>query len=307
VADSRRAIYAAIAANFAIAVTKFIAAAVTGSSAMFAEGLHSVVDTADGALLLLGHRRSARPADAAHPFGHGQELYFWTLIVALLIFAVGGGVSLFQGVQHVRHPEPPVSVYWDYVVLGAAAVFETVSFVVGVRQFRAEYRGRGFWRSLHDSKDPSIFTVVFEDTADLIGILIAFLGLFLGQLLRLPVLDGVASILIGVLLMGVSILLARESKGLLVGEGVDPATAGEICRLAQADPAVAGAARPLTMHFGPRTVLLAMDIEFQPSLTAGELTAAIDRIEAAIRGRFPEIRHIFIESHALSRTARRAA
>ncbi len=303
-ADSNRAVYAAIGANIAIAITKFAAGAATGSVAMLSEGVHSVVDTADGCLLLLGRSRSARPPDPEHPFGHGQELYFWTLTVAVMIFAVGGGASVIEGILHLVYPAAAENPKWAYIVLGTAGVFESISFAVGFRQFREEERGRGFWSAVRSSKDPTTFTVVFEDAADLLGILVAFLGVLLGHLLHNPAYDAAASIVIGAILMAVSALLVRESKGLLIGEGVDRETAGEICRLAEADAVVERVNHPLTMHFGPNTILLAMEIQFRKGITAAELTSAVDRIENAIHARYPEIRHIFIESESISAQAK---
>jgi len=296
--DSNTAIFAAIGGNFAIAVTKFIAAAVTGSSAMLAEGMHSLVDTGDGLLLLLGIRRSRRPADEAHPFGHGKELYFWTLIVALLIFALGGGMSIYEGITHLTHPEPITDARWSYIVIGIAVLFEGTSWVIALRQFDDARGDRGYLQAIRASKDPSTFTVLIEDSAALLGLLFAFLGIFLGQWLELPELDGVASIAIGLLLATVAVILARESKGLLIGEATDPATLADIRRLVRADPAVTGLARLLTVHFGPRTVLLTMEVRFSPDLDAADLAAAIARLDRAVRERHGEVCYTFFEAQS---------
>jgi len=295
---SNTAIFAAIGGNFAIAVTKFIAAAVTGSSAMLAEGMHSLVDTGDGLLLLLGIRRSRRPADEAHPFGHGKELYFWTLIVAVLIFALGGGMSIYEGITHLTHPEPITDARWNYIVIGIAVLFEGTSWVIALRQFDGAKGDRGYLQAIRASKDPSTFTVLFEDSAALLGLLFALLGIFLGQRLELPELDGVASIAIGLLLATVAVILARESKGLLIGEATDPTTLADIRRLVQADPAVTGLARLLTVHFGPRTVLLTMEVQFAPDLAASDLAAAITRLDRAVRERHAEVRYTFFEAQS---------
>ena len=297
--ESRTAIFAAIAGNLAIAATKFVAAALTGSSAMLSEGIHSVVDTGNGGLLLLGVRMSKKPADAAHPFGHGKELYFWSLVVAILIFALGGGMSVYEGVTHIAHPNHGQDPTWNYVVLGIAIVFESASFYFALKAFRKEMGQQGVWQTIHASKDPTTFTILFEDTAALLGLLVAFAGIFLGHALNNPYLDGVASITIGVILGVVAGFLAYESKGLLIGEGVDQPTLKSIRKIAREDPAVVKVRKALTMHFGPHDVLLTLDIQFQEHLTAVEISAVVDQLEKKIRDRHPEIKHIFIEAKSL--------
>ncbi|HEY7316031.1 MAG TPA: cation diffusion facilitator family transporter [Candidatus Binatia bacterium] len=298
-AESRKAIYAAIGANVAIAATKFTAAAFTGSSAMISEGIHSLVDTGNGGLLLLGIERSQRPADAAHPFGYGKELYFWTLIVAIMIFAVGGGISAYEGLLHILNPKPIEEPIWNYVVLGLAIVFEGISFYVAFRAFQSAKGEQVFWRAVHASKDPTTFTVLFEDSAALLGLLVALVGVYLAHELDNPYFDGAASIIIGVILAAVAVLLAYETKGLLVGEGADPKTLREIRGLAESNPRVERVNRALTMYFGPHTVLLAMDLQFRKDLTGTDLAQTVDRLEEAIRKRFPDVQHIFIESDSL--------
>lgn len=298
------AIYAALAGNLAIAAAKMTAAAFTGSAAMLAEGIHSLVDSADQLLLLFGRRRANRPPDFGHPFGHGQELYFWTFVVAMLIFGVGGGLSVYEGILRLSNPHPTENVLWSYLVLGIAALIEGASFLIGYRSFRAESGRHSFWRALRTSKDPTVFTVVLEDAAALIGLVIAFFGLFFADRFHRPEFDGAASVLIGLVLMTVAVLLARESKGLLVGEGLDPATLQDVCRLTEQDAAVERMNRPLTMYFGPDTILLAMEIQFTNGLSVGETTAAVDRIERAISSKFPQIRHIFIEAESITGRAR---
>jgi cation diffusion facilitator family transporter len=306
--SSKVVIVAAVCGNLAVAVTKFVAAAFTGSSAMLAEGIHSLVDTGNGLLLLLGLRLSRRPPDETHPFGHGLELYFWTLIVAILIFAVGGGVSVYEGILHLVHPAPPGNPAWNYAVLGLAAVFEGAAWCFALRGFLAVKGEKGVWEAVHDSKDPTTFLVLFEDSAALLGLLIAFLGIFLGQLLDAPFLDGLASVLIGLILAAVAAVLAYECRGLLLGESADPKTVDSIRALVEADPAVEHVRRPLTMHFGPEQVLLNLDVQFRRGLSAAEVEAAVDRLETAIRARHPEIKHIFLEADAIrTRPAREAA
>ena len=301
--ESRTAIFAAIAGNLAIATTKFVAAAFTGSSAMLSEGIHSLVDTGNGALLLLGVRMSRKPADVTHPFGHAMELYFWSLVVAILIFALGGGMSVYEGVLHIAHPSQLRNPTWNYAVLGFAIVFEGISFCFAIKAFRKEKGDKGIWETVHASKDPTTFTILFEDTAALLGLLVAFAGIFLGHQLNMPYLDGVASITIGVILGVVASFLAYESKGLLIGEGVSPQKLASIRAIAGADPAVVEVRKALTMHFGPHDVLLTLDVRFQKELRSGEIASAINRLEAKIRDRHPEIKHIFIEAKSLSTAA----
>ncbi|MBI3804560.1 MAG: cation transporter [Nitrospirae bacterium] len=299
--SSRRAIVAAIAGNVAIAVTKFIAAAISGSSAMLSEGIHSLVDTGNDLLLLLGLRLSRKPADTDHPFGHGKELYFWSLIVAILIFGVGGGMSIYEGILHLLHPNPIERPLVNYIVLALAAIFEGLSWQVGYSEFKAtQEKGIGLWEAIHSSKDPSLFTVLFEDTAALLGLLVAFLGIFLGHLLNNPYIDGSASVMIGAILAVTALLLAYESKGLLVGESANPKIVAGIRSLAEADPAVERITRALTMQLGPSEILLTMEIQFRKGLSAEALQAAIDRLEKAIRTRFPDIQRIFIESESIT-------
>ena len=298
--SAKKTIYAAMAANFAIAVVKFIAASITGSSAMLSEGIHSVVDTGNELLLLLGLRRSKKPANDSHPFGYGQELYFWTLIVALFIFAIGGGMSIYEGIEHVRHPEPLTDPRWNYIVLGLAVIFEGYSWNVALQEFLASKNQASFWQAIRASKDPTIFTILFEDTAALVGLFVAFLGVFCGHLLDNVYLDGVASITIGVILCGVAFLLAAESKGLLIGEGADPETIASIRKIVSQDATVDKVVQVLTLHFGPQEILLNLEIEFIDNLGTDELETTIERLEAAIRDQHSEVENIFIEAKSFS-------
>ena len=295
-AESKLAVYGAIAANLAIAVMKFAGAAVTGSSAMLSEGIHSLVDTGDGVLLLVGMRFSQRKADERHPFGYGKELYFWSLIVAVLIFGVGGGVSVYEGILHVLDPVALEDPYWNYVVLGLAALFEGSSLAIAVRQFRRDKGEVPFAKALRTSKDPTVYTVMAEDSAALLGLAAAALGIWGSHAFDRPALDGAASIVIGLLLCGVATVLIRQARRLLVGAAVDAEMAAEIRRIAAAEGPVRRAAWPLTMYFGPDDVLLALDAEFEPGLPAEEVQAAVNRIERTIRARFPEVKRIYIEA-----------
>jgi cation diffusion facilitator family transporter len=299
VAESRVAIYGAIAANVAIAITKFSVAGITGSSAMLSEGIHSGVDTFNGVLLLVGLRLSRRPATEEHPFGHGKELYFWSLIVAVLIFGLGGGISFYEGVQHVRHPVPLKDAGWNYVVLALAFVFEGTSFLVALRQFIQVAGKTPFWEALHRSKDPTTYTVLAEDAAALIGLLIAAAGIALSHRLDMPELDGAASMLIGVLLSGVAVLLITESRGLLIGEGIRPETARAIRKLALSQPGVSGAGRILSMYIGPDEVLVTMDLDFAPGVSAADAAATTTALQSQVRTAYPTIKRLFIEVAAM--------
>ncbi|MCY1213795.1 Ferrous-iron efflux pump FieF [compost metagenome] len=295
-AGSKIAIYGAIAANVAIAVTKFVVAGITGSSAMLSEGIHSAVDTFNGVLLLVGIRLSQRPATAEHPFGHGKELYFWSLIVAVLIFGLGGGVSFYEGIQHMRHPEPMRDATWNYVVLGLAALFEGTSFFIALREFRREARGRPFWQALVQSKDPTTYTVLAEDSAALAGLGVAALGIWASHRFDMPALDGAASVVIGLLLAGVAVLLISQARGLLIGEGIRPETARAIRSLAMQQPSVQDVGHVLSMYIGANEVLAIVDVNFKDGTATGEAADAIAAIEQQVRARFPMIRRLFIEA-----------
>ncbi|MEJ1126442.1 cation diffusion facilitator family transporter [Variovorax sp. CCNWLW225] len=295
-AESKVAIYGAIGANVAIAATKFVVAGITGSSAMLSEGIHSAVDTFNGVLLLVGIRLSQRPATPEHPFGHGKELYFWSLIVAVLIFGLGGGVSFYEGIQHIRKPEPMRDPTWNYVVLALAFVFEGTSFLIALRQFRAQARGVPFWRALGQSKDPTTYTVLAEDSAALIGLAVAALGIYLSHRFGMPELDGAASVVIGLLLAGVAVLLIGQARGLLIGEGIRPETARAIRSLAMEQPSVSDVGHVLSMYIGPDEVLAIVDVNFKEGTATGEAADAITAIEGQVRARFPMIRRLFIEA-----------
>jgi cation diffusion facilitator family transporter len=293
--SSRKSIYAGILSNVAIAIAKVVGFFFTRSSAMLSEAIHSFVDCGNGILLLVGQRQAARPADETHPFGYGKELYFWSLIVALLIFFLGGGISVIEGIDHVRHPGPAQDPIWSYAILGFAFCFEAYALRVGIGEFREANPGRPILQAIHASKDPSGFTTIFEDTAALLGLVIAFLGIFVSHTFAIPQADGLASILIGLLLLAVAVLLIAESKALLVGEGADLTTLRAIRTLVQADTDVDKAGYPFTMYFGPHTVLLTMNVQFKRDLPGFAIEASVDRIEAAIRGSFPDINRIYLE------------
>lgn len=297
--DKPITVYAAMGANFLIAVCKFIVAGVTGSSAMLSEAIHSVADTGNQGLLLLGLRLSRREPTNNHPFGHGKELYFWSLIVAIVLFGVGGGISLYEGVLHLQHPADLGDPFWNYIVLGLAAVFETVAFVIAFRELAKTAGESSRWQALHDSKDPTIFVVIFEDAAALSGLVVAFLGVWLGHQLGMPVLDAVASIVIAAILMLVAVFLAYESRKLLLGEAASPAVVQSIQDIVAQDKNIVEAMLPMTMHMGPTDVLLNMDLRFKPGLSTEQIAAAVDHLESKIREKHPAIKRIYLEVEAL--------
>jgi cation diffusion facilitator family transporter len=288
-------VYAALAGNLLVAAIKSVAAVWTGSSAMVSEAVHSFVDSGNEMLLLYGMHRAARPPDREHPVGHGRELYFWSFIVALLVFALGAGVSLYEGVLHISHPEPISDPRVSYVVLALAAVFEGGSWIVSVRQFNASRGQSGFYEAFRRSKDPPSFLVLFEDSAALVGIAMAAAGTFAAVQLHQPIYDGVASILIGLLLAGVAMLLAQESKSLLIGERADRRLADSVLRIAGGAPGVARANGVLTFQLAPDQILLALSLEFKDDLRTPEIEAAVVELERRIREAHPEVVTVFVK------------
>jgi cation diffusion facilitator family transporter len=297
--SSKIVIYAALGGNLLVAATKFIAAALTGSAAMLSEAIHSTVDSGNQLLLLLGISRAARPANARHPFGHGLQLYFWTFVVAVLIFGVGAGVSLIEGVSKIRVPHPVEDPWINYTVLALALVFEGGVWIVALRAFQRAKGALGWINAVRQSKDPTVFTVLFEDTAAMLGLLVALIGLALGQLLDMPVLDGVASLVIGVILTGTAAFLAFECQSLLTGEGVSPEVQASIQTIAAAEPAVARPNEILTMHFGPEDVLVALSLDFEDQRSAVDFEGAVTKIERRINAAHPEVSRVFVEAQSL--------
>jgi cation diffusion facilitator family transporter len=297
--ESKGVIYAAIFANIAIAVCKFAAAAVTGSSAMLAEAFHSTADSGNELLLLWGIKRSARPPDALHPYGYGKALYFYSLLVAVYIFGVGGGLALHEGISHLKHPEIPTHPGWNYTVLALAAVFDFYSWRISYRELRARKDpNESTWDEIIGGKDPTLFTVFLEDSAGLLGVLLAFLAIFLGRQFNNPYLDPIASIVIGLVLAVLAVFLGRESGALLVGERTNRARIASLKEIICADPAVEQVGDLLTMQLGPEEVLLTVNIQFRRKLTLEQLESAIERIEARIRREQPSVQRIFIEAES---------
>lgn len=292
---SKTVIYAALAGNTLIALTKFAAAWFTGSSAMLSEGVHSLVDTGNGILLLYGLHRAARPADLSHPFGHGRELYFWSFIVALLVFALGAGIAFYEGVMHIIEPEPATNPTVAYVVLGLAMLFEGYSWRVALKEFRTTKGKLSYIAAVKQSKDPSVYTVLFEDSAALLGIVIAFLGILGAQLTGIAELDGVASIGISIILGATAIFLARESKGLLMGEAALPEVQEAIRSIAARDQDVVKVNGVITIHIGADQIVVALSLEFRDEIAVPEVEACITRIETALRAERDDITGLFVK------------
>ena len=298
--STKHVIYAALGGNMLIAITKFGASLMTGSSAMLSEAVHSLVDTGNQTLLLYGIKRSGKPADEKHPFGYGMELYFWTFVVAILIFGLGAGVSIFEGIKKIQHPEVVTDTFVNYIVLGIALVFEAVAWFIAFKEFRGSQGKRGIIQTVRDSKDPTVFTVLFEDSAAMLGLLVAFAGIWLAEYLQLPVLDGVASVIIGVILAITASLLAYESKGLLVGEGADKEVVGVIREIVNQENGIISINETLTMHMGPQDVLLNLSLDFSDNLSSPEVEAIISRLESKIKAEYPQIQRIFIEAQSIT-------
>jgi cation diffusion facilitator family transporter len=304
--SSKRTVYAALVGNSLVAVTKVGAALWTGSSAMMSEAVHSVVDTSNELLLLHGFRRASRPPDESHPLGYGRELYFWSFIVSLLIFALGSGISLYQGILHVLRPEPIEDPYVSFIVLVLSFLFEGASWLVALRRFGPSGERLGYYEAFVRSKDPPLFVVLLEDTAALIGIAIAAAATAAAVLLGQPIWDGIGSILIGVLLAIVSIALARESKSLLIGEPADSELARSILDIARRTPGVLRANGLMTVQLSPAEVVGALSVEFEDDRRADDIEQAVVAIETEVRRTHASVVTLFVkpQAHARYRAAR---
>ena len=305
---SKNVIFAALAGNLAIAVTKLGAAIFTGSAAMMSEAIHSAVDTGNQIILLIGLKRAARPATESHPFGHGLQLYFFTFVVAVLIFGVGAVISILHGVERIQNPEPIENAWVNYLILGLSILFEGASWTVAFKAFNKERAGRPFFGVIRSSKDPTVFTVLFEDTAALAGLVVALAGVVASHVFNLPLLDGVASVIIGLILAVTAGFLAFESQSLLTGEAADPETREGIRAIAEAEPGVEGLNDCRTMHFGPNEILVALSLDFRNDLTAGSVEDTVARLEQKIRAAYPQAGRIYVEAQSFaSHSAVRAA
>jgi len=302
--SSKLAIIAALIGNALVSVTKFIAAAMTGSSAMLSEGVHSVVDTGNQALLLYGLKRAQLPPDERFPFGHGKEVYFWSFIVAILIFGVGAGVSIFEGISHLRNPVMPGKPFVNYVVLTLAIIFEGAAWIFAFREFSRAKGKWGYFEAVSKGKDPSLFVVLFEDSAALIGILIALAGVFLTDYTGDPRYDGVASVLIGLILAGTASWLAYETKGLLIGERANPDIVEGIRKIASDHSEVTKVNEVLTMHMGPEFILVNMSLTFVDAAMADDIEVVVSEIDETIKKRFPRVKRVFLEAEDWDRGLR---
>lgn len=287
-------LYGALFANLGIAAAKFVAAAISGSSSMISEGVHSLVDSGNQILLLYGQNQARRPPDDAHPFGYGRELYFWAFVVAILIFAVGAGVSIYEGWLHIVEPEPLRDPTINYVVLGIAVLLEGMSWRIAVREFNERRRGANWWQSILRSKDPASFIVLFEDSAALLGLMIAGIGVWASHHFGDPRIDGAASIAIGITLGCVAVLLAREAKGLLIGESADPALIAKIWSIVDRQPAIVSVNHVRTIHTSPDSVFVAISADFDDAMRMGDAETLIETIENELRAAVPELSSIYI-------------
>jgi cation diffusion facilitator family transporter len=303
---SRKVIIAALIGNSLISVTKFGAAAMTGSSAMLSEGIHSLVDTGNQFLLLYGIKQAAKPANEDFPFGHGKEIYFWSFIVAILIFALGGGISIYEGIKHISNPEAIKSPIINYVVLGLAMIFEGAAWLFAFKEFTKVKGKWGYLEAIKRAKDPSIFVVLFEDTAAMLGLMVAFAGVALSQFTGILIFDSIASILIGLILIGTAIWLAYETKSLLIGESASKGTIKGVRAILQATDSIEHVNEVLTMHMGPDFVLVNISVDFENSLTAEGIERVVATIDKTIKQEFPEIKRIFIEAEKRLSRAKKA-
>jgi cation diffusion facilitator family transporter len=296
--STKLVIYAALTGNALIAIMKFVAASVTGSSAMFSEGIHSVVDTGNQILLLHGLKQAQKPADDRFPFGHGKEIYFWSFVVAILIFAVGAGISIYEGVHRLSDPGPIENIMVNYIVLGLAIVFEGGAWLFALKEFKRAKGEWGYIEAVKRGKDPSMFVVLFEDSAAMLGLLVALLATFLTQLTGNLYLDGIASIIIGFILAGTAIWLALETKGLLIGESANTHIVDGIKNMAQDYKNIEHISEVLTMHMGPDYILANLSVDFSDEATAGEVEETISEFDAAIKNKYGNVKRIFIEAEA---------
>lgn len=294
-ASSNKSIYSALVANLLIALTKFIAGFFSNSAAMIAEGVHSVVDTANQVLLLFGLRQSRKKPDATHPFGYGKELYFYSFIVSILIFGLGGGVSIFQGIYHIIHPDIPGNPTWNYVVLGISVLFEGSSLVIAAKEFNKLRGDNTWWRAITKSKDPSTFLVLFEDSAAVIGLFIVAICMYLGHTYHIDYLDGLASLLVGILLICVSLILARESRSLLMGEGIGANTKKRITEIVEQDADVLKLMHILSTYQSPNEIVLMLIIAFKKELDTAGINEAIDRIRNLVKDEYSLVHFLIIQ------------
>lgn len=296
--SSKKVIFAALAGNSLIAITKFIASSMTGSSAMLSEGIHSLVDTGNQVLLLYGMKQAEEPASEEFPFGHGKEIYFWSFVVAILVFALGAGVSLYGGIKHIMHPEEINSFLVNYIVLGLAIIFEGAAFMFALKEFKKVKGQLTYMEAVKQGKDPSIFVVLFEDGAALLGLIVALFGILLVQFTGIAIFDGIASVVIGVILAVTAILLARETKGLLIGESADPEIVKAIHDMVSEIDPIERTNEVLTMHMGPNYILVNVSADFSSDASSDDVEGSIAELDKQIKKRFPNVKRIFVEAES---------
>ena len=295
-AGSKKVIIAALIGNGLISITKFIAASITGSAAMMSEGIHSVVDTGNQILLLYGLKRAKMPPSPAFPFGHGKEIYFWSFIVAILIFAVGAGISIYKGISHIQHPTELHDPTINYIVLIIAIIFEGGALFYAVKEFNKVRGPTGYIEAVKRGKDPTIFVVLFEDSAAMLGLFVALIGIFIAQMTHNPLWDGIASVIIGAILGITAIWLAYETKGLLIGEGADPEIVDSIKSIANEHEGIENINEVLTLHMGPEFLLVTMSIDFKDKLPIGTIEKTISSITKDVKSKHPYVKKLFIEA-----------
>lgn len=297
---SKKVIYAALIGNALIAISKFTAAGLTGSSAMLSEGVHSLVDTGNQGLMLLGLKRASKKPDALHPFGYGMEVYFWSFMVAVLIFGLGAGISFYEGLHSIHSPTPIKDPFWNYIILGLGLLFEGWAWRVAYTEFKKSIGKAPLWSSIRRSKDPTIFTVLLEDSAAMLGLVVAFVGIFLADFLQLPILDGVASLIIGLILASVAVILSIECKGLLIGESASTEITKGITHIINTDNRIIALNELLTMHLGPEDILLNLSVDFSSELTSNEVEQTISELELKIKADYRNVKKLFIEAQSVS-------
>ena len=295
-ASSKKVIYAALIGNGLIAVTKFVASVFTGSSAMMSEGIHSTVDTGNQLLLLLGLKKAKKPADKQFPFGHGKEIYFWSFIVAIMIFAVGAGISIYEGIHSLMDPHPVENPYINYIVLGLAMIFEGFAWYFAWKEFDKARGDRGYYEAVRKEKNPTLFVVLFEDSAAMLGLIVAFVGIALSQYTGLLIFDGIASIVIGLILGVTAAWLAYETKGLLIGESADPEIVTGITSLATNYNFISGVNEVLTMHMGPNYILLNLSVNLKDTSDVSNVENNISTLSSQIKKEYPLVKRVFVEA-----------
>ncbi|MFY9227249.1 MAG: cation diffusion facilitator family transporter [Blastocatellia bacterium] len=299
--SSKKAIYAALVGNFLIAITKFVAAFFTSSSAMLSEGIHSMVDTGNQVLLLYGLKKAQKPPDENFPFGHGKEIYFWSFVVAILIFALGSGISIYEGINHLLDPESVTNPYINYLVLSFGLIFEGIAWFLAFKEFSKQKGKLGYFEAVRKGKDPTLFLVLFEDSAAMLGLAIAFLGILLDQITGSSYFDGTASVLIGLVLGGTAVLLAYETKGLLIGESANKEVVQKIREIVSSYKEISYIHEVLTMHMGPEYILVTISADFTDAVSSLEVETLISKMDSQIKQTFPEVKKVFIEAETFSK------